>query len=112
DCEVLLDRHDHATVTQPLGDAHATLGCNLAWERAEGAEDAPGRLVSVRGRVVREPRQVEEAKRTRHPHLGQVTRANPAPRARFHRLGYVWRHGSSVHLLAVGRIAARVRTRR
>jgi hypothetical protein len=51
----LVDGHDHAAVTEPLGDAHPALGRDLADDRAERAEDAPGRVVAEGSRVVREP---------------------------------------------------------
>ena len=55
DARLLLDRDDHAAVAQPLGDAHAALAGDLAGERAERAEQPPGRVVAERRRVVREP---------------------------------------------------------
>ena len=58
----LVDRHDHAAVAEPLGDAHAALAGDLADEGAERAEDPPGRVVAEGGGVVREPREVDEGK--------------------------------------------------
>ena len=56
----LLDRHDHAAVTEPLGDSHATLAGDLAGQRPERAEDPPGGVVAEGRRVVREPGEVDE----------------------------------------------------
>ena len=107
---LLLDGHDHAAVAEPLGDAGAALGGDLADQRAERAEDPAGGVVAVRGGVVREPRQVEEDERPRHPHRAKDTCAADGAPCSF--LRYVGRDGDTVHLLAVGRDAARVRSRR
>ena len=74
----LIDGDDHAAVTEPLGDAHAAVGRDLADDRPERAEQAPGGVVAERGRVVREPREVQEDERAGHPHAVQDTASGGA----------------------------------
>ena len=64
----LLDADDHAAVAEPLGDAHAAFGRHLADDRAERAEDPPGRVVAEGSGVVREPGQVDEDERAGDTH--------------------------------------------
>ena len=124
----LLDGHDHAPVAEPLGDAHALLAGDLPAQRAERAEDPPGGVVAEGGRVVREPGEVDEDERARHSHVGNdtpdpqrivrvFTRMSPSrhrwvgrPNGPGSQLPFV--HGSSVHVLALGRHPEGVRARR
>jgi len=56
----LLDRHDHAAVTQPLGDPHTALAGDLARQRPERAENPPRCVVAECRCVVRETGQIDE----------------------------------------------------
>ena len=64
----LLDRDRHEAVAEPLGDAHAPIGRDLADDRPERAQDPAGRVVAEGRGVVREPGQVDEDERARHTH--------------------------------------------
>jgi uncharacterized protein with von Willebrand factor type A (vWA) domain len=64
----LLDGDDHASVTEPFGDPYTPFGSHFANQRAERAEDASGGIIAVGGRVVREPRQIDEDEGPRYSH--------------------------------------------
>ena len=83
----LIDRHDHAAVTQPLGDAHTAIGGDRAHDAAERAEDATRRIVAERSGVVRESGQVDEDERAGDTHdidvIGSERRRGGRP-VKFH----------------------------
>ncbi len=64
----LVDRDDHAAVTEPLRDAHPSFRRHLADDPPEGAEDAAGCVVAERCGVVRESGQVDEHERAGDTH--------------------------------------------
>ena len=70
DARALLDGHDHATIAQPLGDAHAALAGDLTGDGAKRAEQASGGIVAEGCGVVREPGQVDERERSGNAHQG------------------------------------------
>ena len=68
----LIDGDDHAAVAEPLGDAHAALGGDLANDRPEGAEQATGGIVAEHAGVVGESGQVDEHERAGDTHSLQA----------------------------------------
>ena len=72
DARLLVDRDDHAAVTEPLRDAHAALAGDLPGDGAKGAEDATGGIVAEGGGVVGESRQVDEGERPGHAHGARI----------------------------------------
>ena len=68
----LVDGDDHAAVTEPLGDADAALGRDLAHDRPKGAEQPSGGVVAERAGVVGEPGEVDEHERAGDTHALQT----------------------------------------
>ena len=89
----LVDGHDHAAVTEPLGDAHAAIGGDRAHDAAERAEDTARGIVAEGSGVVRESGQVDEHERAGDTHevddIGSERRRGGRP-VKFRS----WRNGS------------------
>jgi len=69
----LLNRYDHATVTQPFGDADTPFRGDFSGHRAKRAEQSPRSVVASDCGVVRETRQVHEGECPRYAHPDHIT---------------------------------------
>jgi hypothetical protein len=69
----LLDRYDHATVTQPFGDSDTPFRGDFTRHGAKRTEQSPRSVVASDCGVVRETRQVHEGEGPRYAHRSYIT---------------------------------------